>query len=68
MKEGWVCPLCGRGVFPYVDACPCFTSDVFSSSDKNIDVNLWFECSKCHGMYKAGEVCQCEIINTTMDL
>lgn len=22
-KEGWVCPVCGRGVAPWVDYCPC---------------------------------------------
>ena len=22
-KEGWICPVCGRGVAPWVDYCPC---------------------------------------------
>jgi len=22
-QEGWICPVCGRGVAPWVDACPC---------------------------------------------
>lgn len=22
-KEGWICPVCGRGLAPWVDACPC---------------------------------------------
>lgn len=22
-QEGWVCPVCGRGVAPWVDYCPC---------------------------------------------
>ena len=21
--EGWICPVCGRGVAPHVDVCPC---------------------------------------------
>ena len=22
-QEGWICPVCGRGVAPWVDVCPC---------------------------------------------
>ena len=22
-QEGWICPVCGRGVSPWVDYCPC---------------------------------------------
>ena len=22
-KESWICPVCGRGVAPWVDYCPC---------------------------------------------
>lgn len=22
-QEGWICPVCGRGVAPWVDTCPC---------------------------------------------
>lgn len=22
-KEGWICPVCGRGVAPWVNMCPC---------------------------------------------
>lgn len=22
-QEGWICPVCGRGVAPWVNACPC---------------------------------------------
>ena len=22
-KEGWICPVCGRGIAPWVDYCPC---------------------------------------------
>ena len=28
-QEGWICPVCGRGVAPWVDYCPC-------QIDKNI--------------------------------
>lgn len=22
-QKGWICPVCGRGVAPHVDVCPC---------------------------------------------
>ena len=22
-QEGWICPVCGRGLAPWVDVCPC---------------------------------------------
>jgi len=22
-KTGWICPICGGGVSPYIDKCPC---------------------------------------------
>ena len=22
-KEGWICPVCGRGVAPWMSFCPC---------------------------------------------
>ena len=22
-QKGWICPVCGRGVAPWVDCCPC---------------------------------------------
>lgn len=24
---GWVCPVCGRGISPYIDKCDCQLSD-----------------------------------------
>ena len=23
MKEGWICPICGRALAPWVPECPC---------------------------------------------
>lgn len=27
-QEGWICPVCGRGVAPWVDYCPCKGSEM----------------------------------------
>ena len=27
-QEGWICPVCGRGVAPWVDVCPCQGSEM----------------------------------------
>ena len=23
VQKGWICPICGRGVSPWADTCPC---------------------------------------------
>jgi predicted amidophosphoribosyltransferase len=27
-QEGWICPVCGRGLAPWVDYCPCQGSEL----------------------------------------
>ena len=27
-QKGWICPVCGRGVAPWVDCCPCQGSEM----------------------------------------
>lgn len=27
-QEGWICPVCGRGVAPWVNSCPCQRSEM----------------------------------------
>ena len=27
-QEGWICPVCGRGVAPWADVCPCQGSEM----------------------------------------
>lgn len=41
-KEGWVCPVCGRGVAPWVDYCPC-----------KIDGNITWVATTAQTNYKA---------------
>ena len=28
MSEGWICPVCGRGLAPWVSECPCYKKEV----------------------------------------
>ena len=41
-KEGWICPVCGRGVAPWVDYCPC-----------KIDGNITWVATTVQTDYKA---------------
>ena len=41
-KEGWICPVCGRGVAPWVDYCPC-----------KIDGNITWVATTAQTNYKA---------------
>ena len=27
-QKGWICPVCGRGLSPWVDFCPCQGSEI----------------------------------------
>lgn len=27
-QKGWICPVCGRGLAPWVDYCPCQESEI----------------------------------------
>lgn len=41
-KEGWICPVCGRGIAPWVDYCPC-----------KIDGNITWVATTVQTSYKA---------------
>ena len=41
-KEGWVCPVCGRGIAPWVDYCHC-----------KIDGNITWVATTVQTSYKA---------------
>ena len=47
-QEGWICPVCGRGVAPWVDYCPCQGSEMqitygTSTVTDNEELNRLFE-------------------------
>lgn len=43
-KEGWICPVCGRGVAPWVDYCPCQNdtdvTNITTTKPEDIKVDL----------------------------
>jgi len=47
-QEGWICPVCGRGVAPWVDYCPCqgewkITYGTTTGIDVNLDLNEYIK-------------------------
>lgn len=47
-QEGWICPVCGRGVAPWVNYCPCQGSEMkitygTSTATDNEELNRLFE-------------------------
>ena len=47
-QKGWICPVCGRGVAPWVNYCPCqanwkITYGTSTSDLPQIDINEYIE-------------------------
>ena len=45
-QNGWICPVCGRGLAPWVDYCPCqsnFKITYETSTDGTYDVESYLE-------------------------
>ena len=46
-QEGWICPVCGRGVAPWVDYCSCQGSEMKitygTSTDGTYDIESYLE-------------------------
>jgi hypothetical protein len=47
-QEGWICPVCGRGVAPHMNWCPCQGSGMkitygTSTGGMNTELNKLFE-------------------------
>lgn len=47
IDKGWICPVCGRGLAPWVSTCPCKNSDLtitystkLTSKDISQDSNI----------------------------
>ena len=37
-EKGWICPVCGRGLAPWVSFCPCQTSEIKITYETNTNV------------------------------
>ena len=60
MAEGWKCPVCGRGLAPWVSECPCHLVGTGSDSvhiTGNAGIPLWICCPQCGYGHKLGEGC-----------
>ncbi len=52
-QKGWICPVCGRGVAPWTDYCPCKGSEmqiVWGTSTGNSKIT-YSECMKALDEY-----------------
>lgn len=39
MNKGWICPICGRGLAPWVSECPCYMNRPITSNKAIISTN-----------------------------
>ena len=45
-QKGWICPVCGRGLAPWVDYCPCQSDwkiTYGTSTDGTYDIESYLE-------------------------
>lgn len=45
-QVGWICPVCGRGMSPWADSCPCqssFKITYGTTTDNNVDLSMYQE-------------------------
>lgn len=43
---GWICPVCGRGVSPFLDVCPCKADKFFRIDVNESEMNVYPETVK----------------------
>ena len=49
MKEGWICPKCGRVLAPWVPECPCHKE--MAQTSNTFKLNLGTEEEEVYGQY-----------------
>ena len=40
-KEGWVCPICGRGLSPWTSECPCYVNKNNSNTTTTTSTTMY---------------------------
>jgi len=56
--NGWICPVCGRGLSPYIMICPCHGENSFSEYSNRFKTETWITCPQCHRTHKIDEPCE----------
>ena len=46
-QEGWICPVCGRGVAPWTSFCPCQGSEMKITYGTSISANNGIHLDEC---------------------
>ena len=59
MNNGWICPICGRGLSPYIMICPCHDENSWSKTTLGYGyiTETWITCPKCNRMHKIDDPC-----------
>ena len=56
MNYGWICPVCGKGLAPWLSICPCQTLEVKTETTFQFD-DTWISCPNCNQCHKLGDPC-----------
>lgn len=57
-KTGWKCPVCGKGMAPWVPSCDCVSKSTTSWANMN-------QCTICLNWYSGGHFCSGRTYTTT---
>ena len=49
MSEGWICPICGRALAPWVSECPCYLTKTVTSNSFMVNGNIGGKCDRVCG-------------------
>ena len=68
MNEGWICPICDKGLAPWVSECPCVALSTKSTDEFFIaGTTRTTICPECGSFHEFGMPCQsCGVYNLTV--
>jgi len=66
-QTGWICPVCGKGVAPWLSNCPC-TPTYYYSGWQPLQQG-WWQCPNClkYVLYGTTHVCYTYTTHGTTD-